>query len=299
MDLLEKFDAVVIRTDDRITEADRKYCQSQQELYQDAVQGFYQIACLWMDMCVCQKNALADPDDYREKWKKKYLISSWWPNRTVKDIIRHIFSLHEAFINEIVSYLNDTYHLSIGTYAVERNLIPEEPQFYETDDVIDWAAFPPVVLRYEDIVDFILSGFGGRTFEEQAPYELVEHCHIAAWDKSTHTANFERKKSTIKILHGACDYGYYSSHNQWHINDSAKHIIKALAHFETGGFDRFPSWLDSLSSDRSYLWDDEYELEGVVKLERIKLFKNGRMDIRFTSEAYALQFIADYLGTVE
>ena len=43
---------------------------------------------------------------------------------------------------------------------------------------------------------------------------------------------------------------------------------------------------------------DVWEFENCEKLERIKLFKNGRMDIRFTTEAYACQFVADYLGTV-
>ena len=43
---------------------------------------------------------------------------------------------------------------------------------------------------------------------------------------------------------------------------------------------------------------DEWEFENCEKLERIKLFKNGRMDLRFTNEGYARQFAAEYLGTV-
>ena len=33
------------------------------------------------------------------------------------------------------------------------------------------------------------------------------------------------------------------------------------------------------------------------KLKSIKCFKNGRVDIRFTSEAYARQFAEEFLGT--
>ena len=34
------------------------------------------------------------------------------------------------------------------------------------------------------------------------------------------------------------------------------------------------------------------------KLEKIRLFKNGRIDIRFTNESYAREFVSSYLGTV-
>ena len=50
MDLLKKFSAVEIRSADCMTETDRQFCQRQQEIYQDAAEGFYQIAVLWTDM---------------------------------------------------------------------------------------------------------------------------------------------------------------------------------------------------------------------------------------------------------
>ena len=50
MDLLEKFAAVEIQADSRITEADRQFFQRQQNAYQDAVTGFYQIGALWSVM---------------------------------------------------------------------------------------------------------------------------------------------------------------------------------------------------------------------------------------------------------
>ena len=34
------------------------------------------------------------------------------------------------------------------------------------------------------------------------------------------------------------------------------------------------------------------------KLEKIRLFKNGRMDIRFSNESYAREFVSSCLGTV-
>jgi len=296
MDLLEKFDAVEICADNRITEADRQYCQQQQKIYQDAVEGFYQIAALWTDMCANQKAALSNSGSYDNSWRKKYLESRWWPEITVQEIVKHIFKVHHDFISIIVSYLNTVYYLSLDADGVVSSLLPKEPAFYESVDIVDWSAFPPVVLRYEDIVETILAGFNGRTFEEQAPYEMKENCHRAAWSGNSFSANFEQSKTVVKILKGACGYGYHRSYEQWYVNDGAKNILKGLAHFETGGFEHYPDGLDNLVLEDKLIWYDLWEFEECEKLERIKLFKNGRMDIRFTSEGYARQFVSDYFG---
>lgn len=294
MELLEKFATVEIQTDNRITEADRLFLQRQQTAYQDAVTGFYQIGGLWSDMCVQQKAALFDPEDRWGRWRSKYLTSDWWDAIKVNSLKKHIFFLHRTFLCAVVSYLNETYHLSISDYAVERKLLPKESESAGSEDEADWT---PVVLRYQDAVELILSLFGGRTFEEQALYELVENCRCAVWNEGR-IANYEWKKVTVKVLSGACDYGYYLGHSQWHINDSGKSVLKALAYFEAGGFQPYPYEINELLSDSSYLWYDLWELDGCGKLERIKLYKNGRMDIRFTSESHARQFVSDYFGTV-
>ena len=293
MDLLEKFSAVEIQTDSRITETDWQFFQRQQSAYQDAVTGFYQIGALWSDMCAQQKAALFDPEDRREGWKSKYLISDWWSEIDVNYLMKHIFFLHKTFLCDIVSYLNETHHLAIGAYAVMRGLLPQEPAYISSEDKADWS---PVVLRYQDAVELILSGFGGRTFDEQALYELMENCRRAAWNEDR-TANYEWKKVTVKLLSGACNYGYYRGHEQWYIHDSGKNVLKAAAYFEAGGFQPYPYEINELLSDTANLWYDLWELEDCEKLDRIKLYKNGRMDIRFTKESYARQFVSDYLGT--
>ena len=213
-------------------------------------------------------------------------------------MMKHISSLHREFISTLVSYLNDTYHLTLDADDIKDGLLPEEPYYSEREETLDWSTLNPVVLRYEDAIELILSWFNGRTFEEQAPYELVERCHQAAWREKDHQANFEQKKNLVKIFRGACYYGYYDRCEQWHIQDGAKNILKALAHFETGAFGQYPDGIDDLLSEQSRLWYDLWEFEDCEKLEKIRLFKNGRMDIRFTSEGYAREFVSGYLGTI-
>ena len=299
MDLLEKFAAVEVRPMDCMTEADRQFCQCQQKIYQDAAEGFYQIAVLWADMYDNQKSTLSTPENaWDGKWKQKYLVSQWWPEVKAGAMLKHISSLHREFISTLVSYLNDTYHLTLDADDVKNGLLPEEPCYSEREETLDWSTLNPVVLRYEDAIELILSWFDGRTFVEQAPYELVERCHQAAWREKDHQANFEQKKNLVKIFNGACYCGYYDRCEQWHIEDGAKNILKALAHFETGAFGQYPDGIDDLLSEQSRLWYDLWEFEDCEKLEKIRLFKNGRMDIRFTNEGYAREFVSDYLGTV-
>ena len=299
MDLLEKFSAVEIRSADCMTEADRQFCQRQQEIYQDAAEGFYQIAVLWTDMYNNQKSALSTPEnDWDGKWKQKYLVSGWWPEVKAGAMIKHISLLHREFISTVVSYLNDTYHLTLDVGNVMDGLLPEESYYSGREETLDWSTLTPVILRYKDAVELILSWFKGRTFEEQAPYELVERCHQAGWRKKDHQANFEQKKNLVKIFSGACGYGYYNNYEQWHISDSGKNILKALAYFETGALGQYPDGIDDLLSEKCRLWYDLWEFGDCEKLEKIRLFKNGRMDIRFSNESYAREFVSSCLGTV-
>lgn len=304
MDLLEKFSAVEVKAANCLTEADRQFCELQQKLYQDAVTGFYQIAALWTDMCDQQKTALSDPEDVDNDWKKKYLSSQWWPDITVGGIMRHISALHKEFISTLVSYLNTTYHLTLDAANVKDDLLSDEPHNNWYEETLDWTEVTQIVLRYEDAVDLILSRFQGRSFEEQAPYELVERCHRAAWRKEDHQANYEQNKNLVKILSSACGYGYYQKgkqrrpQEQWDIKDGAKNILRALAHFETGAFEQYPDGMDVLLSETECVWYDLWEFEDCKKLEKVKLFKNGRMDIRFANEGYAREFVNSYLGTV-
>lgn len=154
--------------------------------------GFYQIATLWSDMCAQQKAILAGTEGGGSEWKEQYLESRWWSDITVGEIMGHISALHRKFISKVASYLNVTYYLSLNADIIVDELLPEEPRHDGAEDEIDWSAVPLTVLRYQDAVELILSWFNGRTFKEQAPYELVEKCRRAAWKMDSRTANYEQ-----------------------------------------------------------------------------------------------------------
>ena len=57
-----------------------------------------------------------------------------------------------------------------------------------------------------------------------------------------------------------------------------------------------------IPSDFSPLFDyhqhESYEFSNCKKTQKIRIFRNGRVDIRFVSEEAAQTFINEYLGTV-
>lgn len=300
MDLLQKFARVEIGADTRITEADRIFCQKHQDAYQSALASFQRLLELWRETEDGQRRILSDPGGPDKTWSQ-YLTSSKFPALDVIQIRVHISKLHKKFICAVVSYFNAAYHLTIDTDLVEGALIP--PPGSELEDDIEAemeAVSSDLILRYENIIELILSWFEGRSFSEQAPYEMVMKCHRAAWKESDHTQKFVQKKSVITFPSGACSFGYAYSRgcDQWIFLGGIKDVLKGLAHFETGTFDEYPDDLDYLIPDDMVIRYDLWEFENCEKLERIKLFKNGRMDIRFTNEGYARQFVAEYLGTV-
>lgn len=76
-----------------------------------------------------------------------------------------------------------------------------------------------------------------------------------------------------------------------------KDILMGIAHFETGSFDYIP---DSLSRilGRYNLPYNQYEFPDCEKIQSLRMFKNGRVDLKFTSEGCASQFIEEYMKTI-
>ena len=59
MDLLDKFDAVTVKADARITPDDKAYCEAHQAAYDAAIQSFQELAFFWEDMESTQRNCWA------------------------------------------------------------------------------------------------------------------------------------------------------------------------------------------------------------------------------------------------
>ena len=294
MDILSKFEAVTVKADIRLSEADQRFCEAHEAAYHTAQTCFQEMEYIWEDICGRQKDILLEVDSHAS-----YLSTSGGFDISAVQISEHMMKLHSRFIQNLTAHFSRAYHVSIDEYAIEQKLLPQSvfdsrrtiaaQEQYERDMLA-------LSLSYEDIVNLIFEQMNGRDFGEQALYELKDKCHNAAWSCLKKTADFKIKKSVLRFTYG-CSYKNWYSNGDWALNDSLKEILKGIAHFETGCFALMPHGFDSLLGYR-HSGSETVEFLTCSKVRQLKMFKNGRVDIRFASEAVARQFADEYLGRV-
>jgi len=299
MDLLAKFDTITIEPDNLISESDKIFCEAHQAAYENAQNALKELEYFWNDMQAQQQELLSPTDSSSDT----YLISRNNLDVRTDAIRRQLHSLHARFIGQLTSYFSKAYHFSISPNTVEENLLPDKPSDRRAEDYehlveIYAQKMQELTLHYKDILEQISLQTNGRAFSEQALYELKGKCRQAAWNPAQKCADYVLKKRTIQFTGYACSYrSYYRGHDSWELSGGIRDILLGIAHFETGSFSVIPDGLSSPMSKYG-LSSNEYDFPGCRKAESLKMYKNGRVDIKFSTEAYARQFIDDYLGTV-
>lgn len=298
MELLKKFEAVKVKQDVRISDADRIFCKAHQAAYDNAKSTLQELLCFWEDMQNQQAELLSGTGA-----SSSFYLASRENIKISREAIREqIFSLHSLFIGQLVSFFNKTYHLSLSITDIERNLIPQEPTDRWTDDYEDRVkkyteAMQDLSLCYTDILDQIFIYTDGRELDEQALHELKAACHQAVWNSANGQAKFTQKKCTLLLNGYACSYKDRYSGGSWELAPKTNDILRGIAHFETGGFSRIPSSISGIIGKYS-LRSDYYEFYDCEKVQSLKMYKNQRVDIKFSTEEYAREFIKEYLGAI-
>lgn len=294
MDFLSKFGTVEIAADSRISEIDKTFCKAHQKAYEAAISCFHELEYIWYDITDRQVNILSGIESGYATY-----LSSEDIDISASKIITHIKGLHNKFLGNLVSYFNSKYHISIDEFTVAENSLPPKPSDKAYDKEIQEkyeGELLNLILHYEDIVNFIFAQMDGRGFSEQAFHELTEKCHAAAWNSYQKKANFEVKKSVLQFSYG-CSYSSWYSSSNWELIDGVKNILRGIAHFETGDYGIYPYGFDRLLG-YGRCAADVFEFPTSKKVQQLKMFKNGRVDIKFSSEVYARQFSDKYLGLV-
>ncbi len=298
MELLQKFAAVEIQAAQRMTEMDRDYCARHQKAYEAALSSFKELAFFWEDMSRAQQELLGDSTG---SFYHNYLSSHDGPSISHRSINNHIEALHSEFIINLTRYFNTTYCVSVDASEVSTALLPEKPNGrwrdnYEEAVEAYHARMQLLTVRYEDVADQVILRLDGRSFSEQAFYELYARCHNAAWNTYTQEPEFERKKDTISFTGYFCCFKGWP-YDGWEVCDGMKDILHGLAHYETDSYRTLPSGFSDLFHYHS-IKESVTEFPTCEKVARIKLFKNNRVDLKFRSPQFADQFASRYLGDV-
>lgn len=292
MDLMDKFKAVEVETDRRITRADKAFCEKHQAAYEAAMEAFHEFSFFWADMVEAQHELLQEKENYKNK---EYLDTSVGVKVDEDRIRENIECLHSKLIRSLVSHFKSTYKVSIDYYDIEQHILPQKPSCYagEEERRAYHEKMDTMVIQYRDVVDLIILQLGGRSFSEQAEYEIKEAARNAVWDWHSKSATFAVKKSTITLTGYFCSYE--ADFDRWSLSSNMIKVLYALAYYETGTAGILPRRTTDLIEDyRQYC--DVIELEGCEKATKLRMFKNGRVDITFASPDCARCFAKDYFG---
>ncbi len=288
MDLLDKFDAITINTDKQISEVDRTFCVALKQAYDNARNTLAELLFVWDDMLEEQEKLLAPT-----RLSSRTFISPDDSISVSKERIREkIRDMHKTFIKSIFSYFQSQYHISLSDYETIQDLLPKRPTWryapnYDEEMDAYEEKMTSLVLTYEQVLDAIFKELGGRSLSEYAVFQIKDGCWEAAWRQDK--PQFERDKQTVKLL-SATNYNF-------EIYESTKKIMKGLAYFENQTVGLIPHELNPFFYYNGPGYN-VYDFEHLSKISRIRLYKNGRVDIRFTEEAYAVQFATEYIGTM-
>ena len=294
MNVLEKFSDVKVTPDSRISDEDRRFCRAHQTAYATAREELSELRQIWMEIEAHQSGILRPVAREYYEYEQYICLEGVSPDK----IRNKIEALPDILISRIISYFNAKYHVSIDPDPVRSVLLPQAPQYsWSKEQTRQYhEAMEQLLLSYEDILEQIFIQLGGRTFIERAVDELKEKCHAAAWNTYHNTAQYEVKNDTIRFTSYACKFDDWLGRPKWSLNDGMKNILRGAAHFETGSLEYYPSCISTLLG-----WDDKttplFEFS-CDKLKQLRMFKNQRVDLKFTSKAYANQFAAEYLGLI-
>lgn len=317
MNLLDKFAAVEIKADNRISEADRLYCTQNQTAYEKAGEFLRKLASELSEALEEQRQILCKKES---EFYESYMDHD---HMTVRHVTEALVERHKTLIHNIVSYFSRTYSVELDTGIIRDHLIPKAPESNPPYSRWGWGSLTEeqmeanrayheayeeelkeyqknihnMVIRYEDIVDEIFTQLGGFSFTEQALNELREKCYNAAhhreWRSESDTEDFVVKKDVLQLTRYSCHYDAGWSTPRWSIPDSTKHILDGIAHFDRGEFNHGHKLFPAL-----FAWDMQcniFEFPWAEKVRSVKLFKNGRVDIKFADAAAVNEFVDNYL----
>lgn len=290
MSLLDKFAAVEVKAESRISPSDKDFCIVHQEAYDHLRKTLTELLAFVEERIKVREAIIkrVEPD---------FSISAFGSVSPSK-IRDELMESHEDFISKLVYHFSSKYNVTLDSNDIKAVLLPKKPSYsYYSRNEDEHKAYVEQMctmrITYESILDQIFVQLGGCSFQDKALNELKEAAHVGAWNRYHGIKCFEQKKAVISFTSYACHWDTWYSGPHINLSDGMKNIIRAVSHFEIGTMDYLHWQLRELCG--YHFERAEFDLD-MDKVKSVKCFKNGRVDIRFTSEAYAREFIEEYLG---
>ncbi len=282
-DLLQGILNVQVRNEDKITEQDRVYCQTQQNLLYktlDRIDRWYAVFKEEAEQYQAERKfhyeengkvSMRDFYTYHND-RDDYSHNEFKPFDLINDLVDKNRNANANFANRIISYFNKTYNVSVPEYKIDEKALP--------------MGFRPV---YDTYVDVVIEHLGGKSFRETAVEELLARflntVRPSCWSK----VKPELKKDKITFPEILRFDEFYQSYNRNQIDYNYRGKIETFCEGIAFGADdtiHGSSGMIIHFNDNDVSVTDWYDLT-TTNAEQIRFYKNGRIDVRFKDSAAA------------
>ena len=272
MDILNKFKNFELSQEDRIPKEDKENCERIQAIYEQTLSVYKK----WYDI-YHENSKLNQEHNY---------YSLQIEDLSICETIRH---LHKNFIYRIYNYFSDKYKIDIKQLTIN-------DFFFKCNHSKSTIDTNP--LNYKTYVDKILKQLKGLSFENMRIKQLKEKLKNICKNNYSDKWKIDIKANIIKF-NDLLSWNKYTWENDYKLYDQGNLLLleSALSFFEYRKEIGF-SELKPIKQKYSVQWNN---IENNIKItsqkiKSIKLFKNGRVDVKFSSSKFAREFIQCWCG---
>jgi len=284
MSLFDSIKNIQNEQGDGISDEDRTFCEEQQRLRDEA-----------FDYCL-KLSEIKSPEK-----------SDYTTHFGADSIFKAANLANETFIRKVVWHFAETYHVTLESSPIVRSLVyPMESDDYSVDGergrwyskIYDHTFSEK--FSYSRIVALVTEQLDGKTFRQKAVYEIKTAMKDAVNYRYDHTCQARIKGKVLTISDWVFPEARWNSGYQ--IRYGYENKLNALYHalylFSTDST-QYEAWMLHACPIAKGYCSDTVEIGRMYdtnfkQVEGIKFFKNGRVDVKFTSNKDAETFFNEY-----
>lgn len=296
-DLLSAVYGIQIRNEEKISEADRDYCQRRQDLLYkslDQLDYWYGIFKAESDKYIERKGISYNDDgsikdSYRLHTKyikpgADYTPFEFWPFKDIDRIVDLRIKAVCAFSRDIINYFNEKYNVEIPRPEVDTEKMP--------------VGFRPVYMSH---VDLVIEHLGGKSFRETAEEELIDKfldvVKPRGWDKTKPELKGDKIVFPRAVKFKNYDWDADNKISYGNLDDFNA-FCAGIIFFVTTALNGHAGCIREFDHE-NVDFTRSYDMTPNGKVT-IKLYKNGRADIKFSEKMFAEQCFSKLrLGSLE
>lgn len=220
------------------------------------------------------------------------------PQISQKILADEIRKLRKFFVQAVLEAIIENHMIQLSMYSMGEDLLPtlsknvknfranrRERKKYD-------AKMFSLSVSYDDVLAWVYHQLDGMSLSERAERDLRLRCHNAVTERYGGTL-YERNGAVILLNHR---FGVREDRmtGAWLLCADAVSVFEGLSFFETGSFRKSPKSIRRLAQDGKS-GTNRISCGDCKKVKAVRLYRNGRIAISFTSQENAEAFEERFL----